>query len=90
MSSKELMDGLNFVKDILIKPFFSEDEEGKHLKYLIDLKDNFLQGSLLIKESKDLKMLKGFMGSTVVVTELIYRATKDGFSSSTFHTKVDS
>ena len=42
MSSKELMDGLNYVKDVLIKPYFSEEGEGKRLKYVIELKDNFL------------------------------------------------
>ena len=43
MSSKELLDGLNFVKEILIKPFFDENTEGKRIKYVIDMKDNFLQ-----------------------------------------------
>ena len=42
MSSKEIMDGLSFVKDILIKPYFDEQGEGKRLKYVIDLKDSFL------------------------------------------------
>jgi hypothetical protein len=43
MSSKELMDGLNFVKQILIKPFFDENNEGKRIKYVIEMKDAFLQ-----------------------------------------------
>jgi hypothetical protein len=35
MSSKEIMEGLNFVKQILIKPFFDENGEGKKIKYVI-------------------------------------------------------
>jgi len=42
MSSKELMDGLNFVKEILIKPFYDEKGEGKRIKYVIEMKDSFL------------------------------------------------
>jgi len=42
MSSKELMECLNFAKEILIKPFFDEQTDGRRIKYVIDMKDNFL------------------------------------------------
>jgi len=42
MSSLELMNGLNFVKDVLIKPYYNENNEGRRIKYVIDMKDNFL------------------------------------------------
>ena len=89
MSSKELMQGINFAKEILIQPYFSDEAEGKRLKYIIDMKDNFLEGSLLIQTSEDKNMLKEFTGFTIAVTELLYRASKNGYSASTFHSKVD-
>jgi len=42
MSSLELMNGLSFVKDVLIKPYYNENNEGRRIKYVIDMKDNFL------------------------------------------------
>jgi len=42
MSSLELMNGLNFVKDVLIKPYYNENNEGRRIKYVIDMKYNFL------------------------------------------------
>ena len=89
MSSKEMMEGLNSVKDILIKPFYSSEEDEKRLKFVIEMKDNFLEGSDLCKTTKEKNQIKEFMGSCYVVTELIYKATKDGFSASSFHSKVD-
>jgi len=89
LSSKEIMDGLNFVKDVLIKPYFAEEGEGRRLRYVIEMKDNFLQGSTLITSLKEQDLLKEYMGTSYIVTELIYRATKDGFQSSIFHSKVD-
>lgn len=53
------------------------------------MKDNFLEDSVIIKTSEDKKLLKEFTGFTIAVTELLYRATKDGFSASNFHSKVD-
>ena len=42
LSSKEIMDSINFAKDVLIKPFFDEEGEGKRIRYVIEMKDNFL------------------------------------------------
>lgn len=42
MSSKEIMDGFNLVKQILIKPFYDEEGEGKKIKYIIEIKDSLL------------------------------------------------
>ncbi len=81
MSSKEMMDGLNFVKQILIKPFYDENGEGKRIKYVIDMKDCFLQGSTIVKSPEDVELLKEWTGKSHLVTELIYRATKDGFTA---------
>jgi hypothetical protein len=89
MSSKELMNGLNFVKEILIKPFYDENGEGKKIKYVIDMRDSFLQGSTIVKSAEDLDLLKEWTGKSYLVTELIYRATKDGFTASAFHTKCN-
>ena len=89
MSSKEMMDGLNFVKEILIKPFFDENNEGKRIKYVIDMKDSFLQQSTIVKSVEDIELVREYMGKAYLVTELIFRATKDGFTASAFHTKCD-
>jgi hypothetical protein len=50
MSSKDIMDGLTYVKDVLIQPFYPEEGVGKRIKYVIDIRDNFLQESQLIKK----------------------------------------
>ena len=42
MSSKEIMDGIKSAKDVLMNPYFPEEGEGKRLKYIIEMKDNFL------------------------------------------------
>ena len=89
MSSKEIMEGLSFVKDILIKPYFDEQGEGKRLKYVIDLKDSFLTQSTLVKSGEELDLLKEWIGKAFLVTELIFRATKDGFTASAFHGKCN-
>ena len=88
MSSKEIMDGLNFVKQILIKPYYDENTEGKRLKYVIEMKDSFLQGSLIVK-ADEADLIKEWMGKCYIVTELLFRASKDGFSASNFHTKCN-
>ena len=36
------MDSLKFAKDVLINPFFDEEGEGRRIKYVIEMKDNFL------------------------------------------------
>lgn len=82
------MDGLNFVKDILIKPYFDENNEGKRIKYVIDMKDSFLTGTTLLK-SEEIDLVKEWMAKSLIVTELIFRATKDGFTASAFHTKCN-
>lgn len=89
MSSKELMDGLNFVKDVLIKPYYNENNEGRKIRYVIDLKDNFLQGSNLVKDQADIDLLREWLKNEVLVTELLYRGSKDGFQAATFHAKCD-
>lgn len=89
MSSKELMDGLNFVKEILIKPFYDENGEGKRIKYVIDMKDSFLNGSTIVKSAEDIDLIKEWTGKVYLVTELIYRATKDGFTAVNFHAKCN-
>ena len=82
------MEGFSLCKEILIQPFFSEDGEGKRLKYIIDMKDNFLEDSTLVN-GEGRKLLKEYTGYVIAVTELIYRASKDGFTAKSFHTKVD-
>jgi len=55
MSSKEMMEALVFVKDILIKPYFNtESPEGRRIRYVIDMKDSFLSGSSLVTNIQDL------------------------------------
>jgi len=83
------MDNLNFVKDILIKPYFDENNEGKKIKFVIEMKDAFLQGSSILKSSEEIDMIKEWFGKSYIVTELIFRATKDGFTANSFHTKCD-
>lgn len=39
--------------------------------------------------SDEKKMIKEYTGLTIAVTDICYRATKDGFQASTFHSKVD-
>lgn len=75
------MDGLNFVKEILIQPFYTEEGEGRRIKYVIDLKDSFLHQSTIIKSSEEMDMIKEWMGKSFVVTELLFKATKDGFTA---------
>lgn len=89
MSSKELMDGLVFVKDILIKPFYDENGEGRRIRYVIDMKDNFLQGSQILKSVEEIDLIKEWTNKNYLVTELIFRASKDGFTASSFHSKVN-
>ena len=84
MSSKELMENIRFAKDLLIKPFFSEEGQGKQIKYVIDLKDSFLTGSVLVK-GQEMDLIKEWIGKTHLVTELIFKATRDGFTASSFH-----
>jgi hypothetical protein len=52
------------------------------------LKDNFLIGSELVK-NKDVDLLKDFIGNNYCMTELLYKATTDGFLCDHFHNKVD-
>ena len=47
------MEGIKFAKEVLINPYFSEEGDGRRLKYVIDMRDNFLQGSTIVKDSKD-------------------------------------
>jgi hypothetical protein len=54
MSSKEIIDGLQYAKDVLIQPFFPEEGMGRRIRYVIDIKDNFLADSVLIKTLGDL------------------------------------
>jgi len=89
MSSQELMTGLNFVKDVLIKPFYDENNEGRRIKYVIDMKDSFLPGSLIVKSNDELDLMKEWLNKSYIVSELLYRGTKDGFSASVFHSKCD-
>ena len=88
MSSKELMEGLTFVKNLLIKPYFNENNEGNRIQYVIDLKDNLLQASSLLK-GDDVNLIKEWLGTSYTITELIFKASKDGFTSSAFHSKCD-
>jgi dynactin complex subunit len=67
------------VKDLLIQPFYTEENEGRRLKYVIDMKDNFLAGSVIIKNLKEADLVKEYMEASFIPTELLYRATKDGF-----------
>lgn len=83
------MDGLNFVKEILIQPFYTEEGEGRRIKYVIDLKDSMLQNSTIIQKMEEIDMIKEWMGKSFVVTELLFRATKDGFTAQSFHTKCN-
>jgi len=84
-----MMNGLNFVKDVLIKPYFDENGEGRKIKYVIDMKDAFLGGSTLIKNQDEILLLREWLKSEYIVTELIFRGSKDGFTSSAFHSKCD-
>jgi len=72
----------------LIKPYFNDDNEAKRIKYVIEMKDNFLGGSKLLKDA-EIDLLKEWVGYSYCATELIYTASKDGFSASSFHSKVD-
>jgi len=85
MSSLELMNGLNFVKGVLIKPFYDENNEGRRIKYVIDMKDNFLNQSSILKTTEEFDLLKEWVNKSFAVTELIYKGSKDGFTASKFH-----
>lgn len=89
MSSLELMNGLEFVKNLLIKPYFNENNEGKKIQYVIELKDSFLSQSTLVKSAEEINLLKEWMGTSYIITEPMYRASKDGFTASSFHAKCD-
>jgi len=53
------------------------------------MKDCFLQGSSLVKTAEEIELIREFTGKSYLVSELIYKATKDGFTASAFHTKCD-
>lgn len=89
MSSKDIIESLQFVKDLLIQPYYHDENEGRRLKYVIDMKDNFLGGSLIIKNLKDSDLLREYLDTSYCVTELVYRASQDGFQAASFHSKVD-
>jgi hypothetical protein len=82
MSSKEIIEYFRNVKRFLINPFFSpEDDTGRALKYIIEVKESFLMGSELVTDIDELLWLKGNFGKIFNITELIYKGTKDGFSA---------
>jgi hypothetical protein len=63
--------------------------ENRRIKYVIDMKDNFLVGSILVKSLSEVDLLREYLNASFCATELLYRATKDGWSASNFHSKVD-
>ena len=73
------MDGLSYVKSVLIQPFYSEEGEGRRIKYVLEMKDNFLQGTTLLKNLSEYDLLREYLDSSYTPTELIYKGTKDGF-----------
>ena len=66
-----------------------EENEGKRIKYVIKIDDNFLEGSSLVTDKEEVNLLKEYLNSTFIITELLYVGTRDGFSSSNFHSKID-
>ena len=49
MSSKELIDYFTAVKKFLIQPYINPDDDvGRSLKYIIEIKEVFLMGSELV------------------------------------------
>jgi hypothetical protein len=53
------------------------------------MKDNFLSGSVIINSLSEIDLLRGYMNSNFCTTELLYSGSKDGWSTSFFHNKVD-
>ena len=56
---------------------------------MIKFDDNFLEGSTLVTDKSELKLLKEYLSSNFIITELIYVGSRDGFSTGKFHSKVD-
>jgi hypothetical protein len=51
----------------------------------VGLKDNFLDDSILITKKEQKLMIKEWLGKDVVVTSLIYRASRDGYDAASYH-----
>jgi hypothetical protein len=51
----------------------------------VGIKNNFLEDSLLITTKEDKLMLKEWLGKDVIVTNLIYRASRDGYDAQSYH-----
>jgi hypothetical protein len=43
------------------------------------MKDNFLQGSVILKTNKEMDLIREYMDATFIPTELLYRGSKDGW-----------
>jgi hypothetical protein len=42
-----------------------------------------------VKSGEDIDQIKEWLGKSYVITESIFRASKDGFTASAFHSKCD-
>jgi hypothetical protein len=92
ISSKEIMEDITKIRELLIKPHFNANKELTHrLKHVLERKFSPLfEDSLILDFDQDEpSLLSEWINSDNFETKLLYRASRDGFESTKFHDLCD-
>jgi hypothetical protein len=90
LESKQIMNAYAIAKDILLKPFLVKSAELEQLKTMgRRKKTEFLEGTKLVESKEEKALLNVWINMPNVQTDLLYRATADGFTAAKFHELCD-